>query len=701
MLRASQGVHAKHNRSTARVVLVESRRSTLLCRKTGRQSVKLQLLLTGSFLERFALTAFAGHGEALAVVVIVLWSWLLLCSGRACLQPCFVQHAGSAWPSTRRGGADLRSLFALERQLHDTRTPLGAMAHPIIAVAPLLHPAALPPGIPEDDRGGIAGLLRDLTFAAGGREASFLGVLGQWREEHGAKNSLPYLRSVPCHLAMLWAHGHHEGDVVSCPRRSRSTARALVPGLPGKKLRARYFRETNLASLWEALQQEEQVVAEQVGKRRRGAIQVFSPQHLLRALRASRSLKRQSHLERTARDCVRLVAPGAAGEILLQAEAAGLAIPKAKTLHRARMALDAARMLYERRIRRAAPHFRYLMLDASPVRGNELLGGRLDLIPTSAVAVGAEVSVDLSALRRITMPLLGLSAGQMGGAGKLGRLLHATFLEDGPGRSSMQSALSEVLSFTSDLGVEAALVDAASCFTEWAELWDPRLANQAKDGGLPAAEDFLLPNAIFVPGHGHLCDWLGSQCVQQLPFYTAWRAEASAVCTFLGHGGYRNRLFVLFTAFARMQGWPAGAAEGRSLRHFSAGFSPTRWHAVHRVCVELLRVQADLTAAWPLVLADSKAWNIREGTSLAEVSAAVQSTLFWRRAKLLARLVEIIQRFASWGQGCQCHEDSLLVCGPCVPGSVGQKSTVGLGQVPGSSQTTGGGLRLSCEPRGT
>ena len=217
----------------------------------------------------------------------------------------------------------------------------------------------------------------------------------------------------------------------------------------------------------------------------------------------------------------------------------------------------------------------------------------------------------------------------------------------------MQSALSEVLSFMSDLGVDAALVDAASGFTEWADLWDPRLANQSKDetGSLPAAEDFLLPNAIFAPGLGHLCDWLGSQCAQQLPFNAAWRAEASAVCTFLGHSGYRNMLFVLFTAFARMQGWPSGAAEGRSLRHFSAGFSATRWHAVYSVCVALLRVQADLTAAWPLALADSKAWNIREGTSLAEVSAAVQSTLFWRRAKLLARLVEIIQRFASWGQG--------------------------------------------------
>ena len=353
--------------------------------------------------------------------------------------------------------------------------------------------------------------------------------------------------------------------------------------------------------------------------------------------------------------CLRLMAPDEWERLWADAKASGLEVPSHQTLSRARIRLDAARCLWERRVRSRTENYRYMYADASPIGGREYFAVRCDILPTEAA--GREV--DFGRLRSVLAPLACLGHGRATAAGKAAALLWQLFLEDGPSLRTLQRAAKEVRTFTSDLGVESMLVD---CRVPLQTL----LAGLRR-GGLPSeavAEwdleqgEYLFENAFGIPGVQHLVDWVAQECTRALSFWPAWVAAARRIAGLLGHAEYREKLWhFLKQSGARLS---TGDLAAPQLQSWSANLAHWRWQTLHEMTSSLVRVREALCLAWQLQAASDDGLRCREEGLLAGVHAAVTSREFWQRNELLHGFHSQLDRFRRWATGCPCHEEAPL-----------------------------------------
>jgi hypothetical protein len=551
----------------------------------------------------------------------------------------------------------------VERGQHDLRTQIGLVHFPIVACGALTHPIQCPDVGCDEDKGAglrhtVAEMLGDATqtVRTEGRVLSLPALLREWRASHDL-NILPYVRILWEPLGLLMVNGRHPGELVAMAARGNKRSRCIVPGQPSVRMCANYFATVHLPQLWwqaEASALSADGRHPRLGKTKtRGACKAYDGEHVIRALMASQHLRRQRSLQETAEACVSLVAPKRGSAVLSSARQDGLQFPSQPTLCRARLRLDAARCMMERRVRARVDHVRYIAIDASPVGGRELLACRSELLPVSALQGEPP---DLSSLRISTHPLLQLGHGQAGAQDKAAGLMHGLALEDGPSAYCIRRALQECRSYISDLGVEAILPDTAVSIELFLKhAWrQGRMVVRVGDEGTESVVEPLLPNALPVIGWNHLVDWLGKSCTSQLEFWPQWLERSRAVLRLLQQEAVRDRLRQALAANGPSD------ANADELRHFSATFAQWRWESLFRCADELVRVEKPLRAAWASVASAQAKLAIRDDSLRSAAHEAIVSDDWWRQCHALHMLHEPVERLRRWGTGCPCHSEVCL-----------------------------------------
>ena len=112
----------------------------------------------------------------------------------------------------------------------------------------------------------------------------------------------------------------------------------------------------------------------------RGFVRSYAPGHLIRAVAAARHLRSQKTLDDAALDMIAFLDPSCGQQWLLDRINNGLEFPSQPTLCEARLRLDITRMLWEREQRSAGLDYRFLLYDASPKKGYEIFGVRMDVV---------------------------------------------------------------------------------------------------------------------------------------------------------------------------------------------------------------------------------------------------------------------------------------------------------------------------------
>ena len=556
----------------------------------------------------------------------------------------------------------------VERRRHDLRTPLGAARFPIVECAALTDPVECAERGSEGRhdvalRDFVSRVLADPSVSVRTEGGTFplASVVRLWRGRHHL-NVLPHVRTVWAPLALLQVHGRHPGEVVGIAARGRKEHRWVVPRQPPARFCSQRFAAADLARLWVHLgaQVPGRTSKPRLGKTKvRGCCNGYEAGHLLRALQASQHLRRQAALPDTAVACVSFVDPSGGDKVLSDARASGLEIPAQQTLRRARLRLDAARCMWERRVRARVDHVRCVAIDASPVAGRELLACRSELVPAAALDVERP---DLSTVRVSTHPLCQLGHGRAGAHDKAAAFLHGLALEDGPSAFALRRALMEVRSFLSDLGVEACLPDTAvSVETFLHHTW--RNGRMPTRDGEPAANlEALRPFALPVAGWNHIVDWVGKAATTRLPFWPSWLDRVRAVIRLLQQEGVRDRLRQILLEVSTATG-DVGAAD---LQRFSASFASWRWESLFQRTRELLRVERSLRAAWAAVASGAVRLPIREDSLRTTAHEAIMSAEWWRQCHALHRLHGPVEGLRRWGTGCPCHTEVLVSVPPCL-----------------------------------
>ena len=133
--------------------------------------------------------------------------------------------------------------------------------------------------------------------------------------------------------------------------------------------------------------------------------------------------------------------------------------PSRWTIIRAVVTLDIAAMLYMREwYRDNAPIFRYLAMDASPLRGTEFFATVERVVLQSDVQRHLSAAAMPPVLQR-KLPVVILGNSRLGLAEKSQAYVHQAWLEYGPGVDSVRRANCDVRAVLTDMGTELGICD--------------------------------------------------------------------------------------------------------------------------------------------------------------------------------------------------------------------------------------------------
>lgn len=309
-------------------------------------------------------------------------------------------------------------------------------------------------------------------------------------------------------------------------------------------------------------------------------------------------------------------------------------------LRRARVRLDSVAMLLFRQVwqetLRAVGEDKvniYVFADASPQwRGLELFAGTVDVYDGQAF------------LRRL-LPMVSLDRAFMDTVGKALALLWQFWLMCGPGFQLLKSFCRRVRAITTDQGVERKIGQLPCILPEFYHLIDPAFDTPPVGEG----ED-LFPRALCMPGWMHLFDLILRGALSGMCWFPKWIEGLKSMVSFL-----RSATNMATLTRSLRQAGHGGAADLLQATKF-AHFADWRWGTLRACCKALLGVVDTLRLRF-----DAKAFgSSRDTTGMKTMLEALRSDS-WRRLLNFVHWVCVwLGDLMSWGQGCSCHEGSLM-----------------------------------------
>ena len=382
----------------------------------------------------------------------------------------------------------------------------------------------------------------------------------------------------------------------------------------------------------------------------RGFVKGYTPDHLIRCVRASRKVSDKGQAKQCLEDSLRFFYPNTWQSVMATTEVHVEAMASHWTIQRATVRMDQAAMLWNRSIARSrGPLARYIAFDASPQHGQDIFVTVERVVERAAL--GSLCQLDRPVVDIRTMPVSILGTGRMGLAEKTQAHIHQTWLDYGPAARDVREACASVLSILSDMGTEFGIGDALDVIDQSLG-HDASSQGQQRDSALPAIVDetkYLYPNAIVVPGPQHIIDNALHTSLEGQVWWPAFQVSLKAVAQWLHP--VTNRRFLRSKLPAEDSLRPA----------FEKGcdrFATWRWKTLAKVTGDLKRLETAVRSALPSVgPADELASRTGQ---LGVFLATSKDPAFWERVRWAHRLLGPLTSFAAWIRGCDCHEAERL-----------------------------------------
>lgn len=358
--------------------------------------------------------------------------------------------------------------------------------------------------------------------------------------------------------------------------------------------------------------------------------------------------------------------------------------PKKSTVDRAGFALDSTFLMCMKDVWRQAEWFHYGWADSSPQAGREWLMMMHASVRShevvSACTIGNRLTrsrpdlqdhfesedVDIEDLSTLHKELLNaithhkcvpvaLGSGKVSLEDKVECVLHSMSFECSELRA-LQSHLSNIISWTTDLGTESKL---PSFHAAGLANVLPRYMSQQLESDLlddepePERQEVpqsIMPNAVLTAGALHILHNASQDLHEKMVWWPQFWGHLKAVADLLVPQHTRDRLIV------RCVQNTAAAWQEHVFRKLSLpALYEKRWHVVIKFLMTLLPRFQLVKQVWGLekFLIDGKD---ADGDVGASFQSALSSPLFCSYLFMVHGLHSIISNFENWLEGCSCHE---------------------------------------------
>lgn len=332
-----------------------------------------------------------------------------------------------------------------------------------------------------------------------------------------------------------------------------------------------------------------------------------------------------------------------------------LTIPQRSVLSLATVKLDIMMTVYQRKLLLTHHSDRYLLADASELKGTNFFIMREDsFMHPSDSNIESKLQSDLQgAYTSRHLPLSTLGLGASAEMHKGANLCHAMVLESGSTQALFQKRR-ETRALCSDQGVESKLIDCGFALSPNANLEDwQSLLQSVRPGDLSAAGDsYLLPKAIFIPDCLHILFGALEHSVTTTENWSHMNKVLKCLSRFLSRTSRRER-------FA--QSCLASGDDKRALQRYIGDITDWKWEYTSMF---LLKVR-DIV---PLLVMHFDAARYIKGPdgceALAKGEAAIATELeeslrtphLIGKCEVLRCTCFALDRFATRLEGCRCHE---------------------------------------------
>ena len=380
---------------------------------------------------------------------------------------------------------------------------------------------------------------------------------------------------------------------------------------------------------------------------------------MLSAMRLSAFLKNADHITAAVKASL-FVALGAekAEELRTAIDDGSLRVPQKDALRNAWHKLDGVSILWEREQSKLSESTRYLMADSSTKLYNYLCV-RERRIRTPRAGPAAGTALDPQQLHKSfenhAWPITVLGYGASNMAFKVRNIVHAAVIQC-EGEAEWQRFRKSVLGWTSDQGTELKIADCALAvpanLANLSKVCADIQANVASLTAEPAIASYLWPRCLYMPGHMHLLFNALEEAVIKSPIWGGtFLVGLRGLLAFLNSKGLRQRFQAICLA-------DASGFERSLFNNFSKQHLDWRWESLGQLLEALTPLLPVLLRRWRL--ASMQDGEDRFGSIDASCLHAVDTILKrkWLVAnvEMLRVVAAIINRWASWMEGCSCHE---------------------------------------------
>ena len=399
-------------------------------------------------------------------------------------------------------------------------------------------------------------------------------------------------------------------------------------------------------------------------------------------------------LQAIVKSALHIMFPAASVEKLMQAYISAEALPKPVILRRYKIVLDVT-LLCLARGKEFIPMSRYLWVDSSLSVGHDWLWSQCILICDEQMLHIFEALIRLTAAtqnyngsapleeevleimrslhgkvqRHVYVPIA-MAASHTSLSHKAKGIAHMMSLECRSWRS-FQAHLQTVISVTSDLGTEASLATFQCTLKGIAPTWfcpcveEVMEVDDGEFGSSTAGEDHhcaykgsqlhklqpLFGAAFQVPGVQHIVDNMSAEVHMAISYWSSfWVALKN--CEALLSEPSRCRHFIW--KCMRDSVWSHAIPQ---IEAFSYSLYEKRWHEIIRFCKGLQPLMGFLKACWDEIKykedRDDRAQQVFNPSLMTQT---VSNARFASYLHLVIMLDQVPEAFASWAEGCDCHE---------------------------------------------
>lgn len=250
---------------------------------------------------------------------------------------------------------------------------------------------------------------------------------------------------------------------------------------------------------------------------------------------------------------------------------------------------------------------------------------------------------------------------------KVRALLFGAWLDHGT--EAMQAMLPMVVSLTSDLGTEKAIIEYEA--RSWRSLMPEWLfaAGIEEDGGAMNYESmrsgWLFENGFAIAGLLHIVNNMTLEVDKALSFWAEWLDGLKVISQLLSVGDHRRRFIskCVATSPLRHEIEPLFAKNLPSIAEW-------RWSTVSNILEPLRKLRWPLQATWSAAkyhegeVADEAPQQPggggggggRASLDLAKLSRTIANRLWWHYTDMLFTLHKLCDSLGSWGESCPCHQ---------------------------------------------